>query len=60
MPVNFLFTLRVNYLARYEPPHPYLQCLSSISDACMGWSGGAVVLGKLPVPGRPTVEFGLQ
>ena len=20
-----------------------------------GWSGGAVVLGKLPVPGRPTV-----
>ena len=23
-----------------------------------GWSGGAMVLGKLPVPGRPT--FGLQ
>ena len=21
----------------------------------MGWSGGAMVLGKLPVPGRPTV-----
>ena len=21
----------------------------------MGWSGGAKVLGKLPVPGRPTV-----
>ena len=21
----------------------------------MGWSGGAVVLGKLPVPGRPTI-----
>ena len=20
----------------------------------MGWSGGAIVLGKLPVPGRPT------
>ena len=20
----------------------------------MGWSGGAMVLGKLPVPGRPT------
>ena len=20
----------------------------------LGWSGGAVVLGKLPVPGRPT------
>ena len=22
-----------------------------------GWSGGAMVLGKLPVPGRPTVWF---
>ena len=22
---------------------------------CMGWSGGAIVLGKLPVPGRPTI-----
>ena len=21
----------------------------------MGWSGGAIVLGKLPVPGRPTI-----
>ena len=23
--------------------------------SCRGWSGGAMVLGKLPVPGRPTV-----
>ena len=22
---------------------------------CSGWSGGAKVLGKLPVPGRPTI-----
>ena len=22
---------------------------------CLGWSGGAMVLGKLPVPGRPTI-----
>ena len=22
---------------------------------CWGWSGGAMVLGKLPVPGRPTI-----
>ena len=22
---------------------------------CRGWSGGANVLGKLPVPGRPTI-----
>ena len=21
----------------------------------MGWSGGAMVMGKLPVPGRPTI-----
>ena len=21
----------------------------------LGWSGGAMVLGKLPVPGRPTI-----
>ena len=25
------------------------------SDESWGWSGGAKVLGKLPVPGRPTV-----
>ena len=24
-------------------------------NARMGWSGGAMVLGKLPVPGRPTL-----
>ena len=27
-----------------------LECLE-----CMGWSGGAMVLGELPVPGRPTI-----
>ena len=27
-------------------------CLSQIQR---GWSGGAMVLGKLPVPGRPTI-----
>ena len=25
------------------------------SSAARGWSGGAMVLGKLPVPGRPTI-----
>ena len=24
-------------------------------NTCRGWSGGAMVLGKLPVPGRPTI-----
>ena len=25
------------------------------SNGSSGWSGGAMVLGKLPVPGRPTI-----
>ena len=34
--------------------------LTSVRDtqkiySCMGWSGGAKVLGKLPVPRRPTI-----
>ena len=28
---------------------------NSCSPSCRGWLGGAKVLGKLPVPGRPTV-----
>ena len=31
-------------------------CLKSVLKyGKMGWSGGAMVLGKLPVPGRPTI-----
>ena len=26
-----------------------------MNEAVWGWSGGAMVLGKLPVPGRPTI-----
>ena len=26
---------------------------NSCSPGCLGWLGGAMVLGKLPVPGRP-------
>ena len=26
----------------------------------MGWSGGAMVLGKLPVPGRPTIRITVE
>ena len=30
-----------------------------LSLPCQGWSGGAMVLGKLPVPGRPTnLDYG--
>ena len=28
---------------------------SCLKDRRRGWSGGAKVLGKLPVPGRPTI-----
>ena len=30
-------------------------CLHMIYKLRGGWSGGAMVLGKLPVPGRPTI-----
>ena len=30
------------------------QTLTCVTIAHVGWSGGAMVLGKLPVPGRPT------
>ena len=29
--------------------------LASVTLTFRGWSGGAMVLGKLPVPGRPTI-----
>ena len=32
-----------------------MQILLNISGTLPGWSGGAKVLGKLPVPGRPLV-----
>ena len=32
-------------------PFTAIWCLKSMR----GWSGGAMVLGKLPVPGRPTI-----
>ena len=28
---------------------------SVVTYSLMGWLGGAMVLGKLPVPGRPTI-----
>ena len=29
-------------------------CLVDLHQVCWGWSGGAMVLGELPVPGLPT------
>ena len=34
---------------------PILEINSKLQNAQRGWSGGAMVLGKLPVPGRPTI-----
>ena len=35
---------------------PEFQCCYFCESSCLwGWSGGAKVLGKLPVPGRPTI-----
>ena len=36
-------------IARFHHRSSLVFCL------CRGWSGGAMVLGKLPVPGRPTI-----
>ena len=44
------FTCRTN---RSMFCHGYTNIFSS--NYCRGWSGGAMVLGKLPVPGRPTI-----
>ena len=33
---------------------PYITT-KSVQVKSRGWSGGAMVLGKLPVPGRPTI-----
>ena len=33
----------------------YTVCLWPFYEFTGGWSGGAMVLGKLPVPGRPTI-----
>ena len=37
------------------PPTPVQVILLLAVRTSWGWSGGAVVLGKLPVPGRPTI-----
>ena len=38
-----------------NPKQPTKKQLRALSHVCMGWSGGAMVLGKLPVPRRPTI-----
>ena len=33
----------------------FFMLISAEHEILRGWSGGAMVLGKLPVPGRPTI-----
>ena len=35
--------------------HVFQNYLAQLFSLKRGWSGGAMVLGKLPVPGRPTI-----
>ena len=57
--ISIIFVKEYNYVLANINSEPSrvifsLLCLSS-SSGSSGWSGGAMVLGKLPVPGRPTI-----
>ena len=48
LPVHFAGRFKIYHLiSTLELSHPV--------HLLRGWSGGAMVLGKLPVPGRPTI-----
>ena len=36
-------------------PSPNIFVCAYFKEGMWGWSGGAMVLGKLPMPGRPTI-----
>ena len=42
-------------LEHFQGMQLYIFIFSSLLNGDRGWSGGAMVLGKLPVPGRPTI-----
>ena len=42
-------------MQRSKPEVVWLCFFFIASKSSRGWSGGAMVLGKLPVPGRPTI-----
>ena len=44
-----------NVSAFHWSPHGSLVSIGQHFVTTIGWSGGAVALGKLPVPGRPTI-----
>ena len=49
--MNSFFSI-AEFLCIFVMIYMSIYCLVNFSG---GWSGGAMVLGKLPVPGRPTI-----
>ena len=50
------FSLELNISSVPKVQLSHYMCLCQLShEFIQGWSGGAMVLGKLPVPGRPTI-----
>ena len=49
--VNSRSNLKIKKIKKTE----YVLCYILMANLPMGWSGGAMVLGKLPVPGRPKI-----
>ena len=53
-------TLKEKKIATLQKIYPFNPLYTGRLFHCYtGWSGGAMVLGKLPVPGRPTVWIGV-
>ena len=46
-----------NVSAFHWSPHGSLVSIGQHFVTTIGWPGGAIALGKLPVPGRPTILF---
>ena len=42
-------------MSKPPPGAPTASAIGPCPTVIRGWSGGAMVLGKLPVPGRPTI-----
>ena len=54
---SLFLTLRLNVMhvpVKFYESYPYSLGVMARIRSGKGWSGGAMVLGKLPVPGRPT------
>ena len=52
--LSFPFTFRLSLLSQKTMRCGHIISVVSVSWSWWGWSGGAKVLGKLSVPGRPT------